>query len=1009
MTGKQRLTGVTQRDPGPRELRRTIHSTLGAGLAESQRSSSPLITHSLWIITTLTVIGVLACDDASLSSEVSTRDIGLRLDDHGVTGGVTGGATGGVSDHAGASMGGAIGGVVGERAGDDAGVTGGELGGDPTSPLPSNRAPLSGPALEGAMLLDDTPPERLRVGWVDQDEEVLAGPDLSCRLGSVRLENAEIRVCIQGMSSLTQFKRRGGNLVDVLRWDAPLTDGISEIIVTPGFGEVDPEAIEILSEGQGEYPAVVQVRGVARGSRILTSYIPSYVPRPTPVINEYHLYPDREELEIHTWIEVGDQPISLRVSDLIIWADPAVLYYPLKSGDRLPVTPAYLGAHLPNISYLWKIDGRDELSLLQLPDIPVFPVGVGQVQAPGNVTLYVKRDLYVGQGGVSPLAEAYVSMPPEPCKVDVQITARGPDQRPLSADMYDDPDTLLYPPHLLDQVSFEIYTRRDDGGLGVLIAHNRAQVMDLDTEEDVASHHHASASVHLSPGAYWIRVPQWSGGAVQRAFDVVSTSQSTDVLNVDLGLPAPGRLTLREQLLSIEGMMLSELRGSKWTFTPEGESITERERVTHFVLGEGSLLLPPGSWRVQVSRGWHFSAQEIMIDVERGSSQTIEATLIEELPLPGWSSGEFHQHSSPSVDSEVSLETRVLSNIAEGVGFMVPSDHDVIVDYPRIVNALGYARDIGAPITGLEISPRSGHLGAYGIAYQEDAPEGAGGAPPLSRKIAEGDEGRPATWALFTIPELIVEARQRGADIIQLNHPRDSTGYFDTVRFNPESGDLPQEHEHWTSDFDTLEVFNGAGDFCAVMRDWQALLLQGEHIVGVGNSDSHDVGKPVGYPRNYIPTSADTPQEISRVDIVDALRRGRVSIGGGAIIELTDDMMWGDTLTGPRVNIALRLRTPSFTRLSRVVALLNGHEVWSRELESPLESLVDFDELVTLDLTEDGPLIFFAEGPRLSVVHPGQPTFALANPVWIDADGDGQVTLPRDYRAPDRFETSFCR
>ena len=38
------------------------------------------------------------------------------------------------------------------------------------------------------------------------------------------------------------------------------------------------------------------------------------------------------------------------------------------------------------------------------------------------------------------------------------------------------------------------------------------------------------------------------------------------------------------------------------------------------------------------------------------------------------------------------------------------------------------------------------------------------------------------------------------------------------------------------------------------MKDWQSLLLQGKRVTAVGNSDSHSLGRPVGYPRNYLPT-----------------------------------------------------------------------------------------------------------------------------------------------------------
>jgi hypothetical protein len=330
---------------------------------------------------------------------------------------------------------------------------------------------------------------------------------------------------------------------------------------------------------------------------------------------------------------------------------------------------------------------------------------------------------------------------------------------------------------------------------------------------------------------------------------------------------------------------------------------------------------------------------------------------------------------------------------------MVPSDHDVLTDYPALVRDLGWERYVGAPITGLEISPLSGHLGAYGLPYDVDHPTAAGGAVPTSTK----EDG---AWRTLWISEIVEEARARGAEVIQLNHPRDSTGYFDVAGYQPDQPIESIESRHWTTDFDTMEVFNGAGDLCAVMRDWVGLLNQGKRVTGVGNSDSHDLGRPAGYPRNYLPTSASSAVEISREELVSALREGRVSVGGGGYLDLPDGPLLGDTVTGARLTVRLRARTPSFTRFTHIRALLNGREVWSVTLDEPVESIIDLDEEVTLDLDEEGSLIFFAEGPALEHVKPGSPTFAFTNPLWVDLNGDGEVTST--LRTPPPFETSFC-
>ena len=178
---------------------------------------------------------------------------------------------------------------------------------------------------------------------------------------------------------------------------------------------------------------------------------------------------------------------------------------------------------------------------------------------------------------------------------------------------------------------------------------------------------------------------------------------------------------------------------------------------------------------------------------------------------------------------------------------MVPSDHDIIYDYASLVERMGLSDRISVPMTGVEVSPLFTHLGAYGIPYDPYA--GSGGA--LELPLEEN-----GLWRVYRVPELIDQARERGARAIQVNHPRASQGYFDHVGYHAAVPIEALDEDEFSPDFDAIEVFNGGGDFCQVLNDWMGLLNQGHRSTAIGNSDTHRREKPPGYPRNYVPTRA---------------------------------------------------------------------------------------------------------------------------------------------------------
>ena len=330
------------------------------------------------------------------------------------------------------------------------------------------------------------------------------------------------------------------------------------------------------------------------------------------------------------------------------------------------------------------------------------------------------------------------------------------------------------------------------------------------------------------------------------------------------------------------------------------------------------------------------------------------------------------------------VEERVKSNLAAGVQFMVPSDHDIIYPYQQLIDRMGVSDRISAPLPGEEISPLFAHIGAYGLPYDPYA--GAGGALRLP---VLNEDGR---WRVHEIPELVRQARERGAEIIQVNHGRDDHAYFDHVDYSPEVPIQMLDPEKFTADFDSMEVFNATSYFCKNFSDWQGLLNQGLRVTAIGNSDTHSVDQPPGYPRNYIRTLAPNPARVSGAEITDSVRTGALTVGGGAMIDFPTGPQPGDTVAPQdgMVTLSVRVRTPSYTKVDRLIVYVNGQRALDQPINTTIESLVDFEADVNVPISQDAhvSVIVIGEG-RMPAVRPGAPVFALSNPVFVDVDGDG--------------------
>lgn len=358
----------------------------------------------------------------------------------------------------------------------------------------------------------------------------------------------------------------------------------------------------------------------------------------------------------------------------------------------------------------------------------------------------------------------------------------------------------------------------------------------------------------------------------------------------------------------------------------------------------------PGRWRVTVSRGPAYSIWVQEVELKAGEKTQLGAVVRRLLPARGRVAADLHVHSVGSVDSDVALDDRALSYAAEGIDFLVNTDHNFQVDLRPSIERTGL-QDFLQSTTGVELSSlEAGHWNGYPLRW--DPGPASHGAMPWFRRA-------PA--------DLFADLRAHGVygaaeTVVQVNHPRDSVqGYFTAYGLTGDAltGDplhdwpgkaglfAPNGPEfgagRFSDAFDAVEIFNGkrldllrtyrvpfplppppipkpctdvprprpcTGSpgsivrevvtrgalqveevaFPGALEDWEHLLDSGRRVTAVGNSDSHALlDGEAGYPRNLVDLGhpVESARAIDDREVARAIRAGRVLVTNGPELRLT--------------------------------------------------------------------------------------------------------------------------
>lgn len=427
----------------------------------------------------------------------------------------------------------------------------------------------------------------------------------------------------------------------------------------------------------------------------------------------------------------------------------------------------------------------------------------------------------------------------------------------------------------------------------------------------------------------------------------------------------------------------------------------------HFLFGSETIPAPPGVWDVVVTRGYEYSRVETQVTVPADGEATVTAKLAHLVDTSGWLSIDTHVHSGPSADSPVPIPTRIRAAAAEGLEVPVATDHEAIVGLQAGIDRTGLG-DFVATITGEEVTaviPE--HLTMFPV-----KPDGS-----IRGGIVE--------WYRLGLPELFEAMYARGAEIAMINHPGNLYRMLEWDRVAGQPGiaryadlQMTDSKSPWSWNFDGVEVLNG---FSAVFRqpgdhpstghfdNWMSFFNHGHRIVGVAASDVHGFDD-TGYPRSYFATTVEDLPALRPDAAVAAFKNGQVQMSAGAFARVAaGGKGLGDTLTAPggAFNLAVRIEALPEIDVTHLRVYANCDEILNVAATAP-DAVVKFDAALPVTLTADAHIVVAAFGrnpmPR------GLPDYdatktprVMTNPLFIDADGDGE------YSAPGGRECSYTR
>ena len=442
-------------------------------------------------------------------------------------------------------------------------------------------------------------------------------------------------------------------------------------------------------------------------------------------------------------------------------------------------------------------------------------------------------------------------------------------------------------------------------------------------------------------------------------------------------------------------------------------------RIIH-IIETRSTPVAPGPYSYTLSRGFEYQPISGEVEVLPGEVTNLDLTLDHVNPTPHHIVFDGHVHAGPSPDSDISVWRRLRGAAAEGLDIVAGSDHEIIIDWWQVL-APEQRDQLDPWIRSILAEEATATLPEHMNIY------------PLSPR-PEHPRGDPPLWYGLGFDAFTGALRDRGAPIIQLNHPRQGCNYLCIIEYDRIRGEPTtllstdyfgyEEGEIWGWNFNAVELLNGPRALfidpdrpkeTGFFEDWASFINHGHRVTAMGVTDVHGLDK-IGLPVSLVeldPLNGDiTPQEATPDRIAASIVAGKVQVSLGAWV----DVKLGDVGLGELAPTFRREDDPDddlrWTLLDATVYALpevdvtwvylmvncDVRETWStstpdERIKLHIEQELSFEEDAWISLVAFGET---SMPQGLRTYDPRVTPRVITNAIYVDGNGDGIWQPPGD-------------
>lgn len=797
-------------------------------------------------------------------------------------------------------------------------------------------------------------------------EETIGGVEAGGRVGDFLFDNGRVRFTVQAPGSATGWGIYGGSVVDLDRSvpsPDPRTgdDRLQEMFFECDLRGFLPESATVINDGADGQPAVLRLTGVDRGIPLIDALL-STKSLGLAITLDYILAKDSDTLEVSASIrdtqKTEDRDLSCGF--VLLHGDSLDLFLPGKGFGLEGSDIDYVAAAATDArsSYVLSRAGGPLAVLLAIDE--VLPLATDRKPFLANGKFEERFFLSVGKGDVeSALAEMRRVK-------QADTTALKPVSVALSAPA----ELSAY----LPQTRVDFFDTGKNVGADAVTS---ARIIEG-----------GAATAALPVGRY--RAEVWSEGRKvdELTLEVGAAGGPSDLRSA---LSGSGFLHVKSSRADKAGTVVGPTAAKLTVLAGHGAALGAAQVYARYLLPDDKVLLPAGDYTAVLSRGPEYEIDVHDVTVTALGTTELEGKLKHVIDSTGWITLDSHLHSTKSVDANAALEQRVLGAIGEGLDILLSTDHDIVIDYGPTAARLGVSDQIKTE-TGIEISPMYGHMNAFPMPTEGES----------YWHVPWFEYAEDHSYKRMIDPhEITALARKKGAQVVQVNHPRQGKGIFDYIEFNPDDGSSKRP---WPA-ADAFEILNGksgngGGDLDTNLRDLIGMIKANKRMTATGVSDAHGRGSEPGYCRTAVKSAIDEPKDIDLLAVWKNLRDGHAVATNGPWIRFNassgsarGDI--GDVIAsgGQPVRFEVEVDAPSWLKVSRLRVLADGVPVIDRPITaadaSPSDPTVRIRATLTATPTKDAFYLVVATGDESSPPVLDTRSVSVSNPIFIDADGAG--------------------